>query len=60
MVNKLMQFICPKCQTPLIWAQPQATVYCKQCNRWVSAEQLKDSKLITMNGDNGQIILIDE
>lgn len=41
--QKLMiQFVCPKCGRDLAWAYENATVYCRACDRWVRAAQMKD------------------
>lgn len=32
----LLPFICHKCGKIVIWTLPGASVYCKQCNTWIS------------------------
>jgi endogenous inhibitor of DNA gyrase (YacG/DUF329 family) len=41
-VHKLMiQFICPKCGRDLAWAYEKASVYCRSCDRWIRAREMK-------------------
>jgi uncharacterized protein YbaR (Trm112 family) len=56
MPKKLLLFVCPKCQTNLAWASEVATVYCKKCDRWVKASDMKSTP-IKLNPDNDQLLL---
>ena len=40
--QKLMiQFTCPRCGRELAWAYESASVYCRACDRWIWAKEMK-------------------
>lgn len=56
--KKLMiQFCCPKCGRDLAWAYEKATVYCRGCDRWVRAAQLKNINPAKIDPDDKQLLL---
>jgi len=58
--KKLMiQFICPKCKRDLAWAYETASVYCRPCDRWVTAEQLKDINPAKIDPNQDQLLLFE-
>lgn len=58
MAKKLMiQFICPKCNRDLAWAYENASVYCRACDRWVRAGELKRINPAKIDPDQDQLIL---
>ncbi len=59
METKLMEFICPKCKKSLTWANQTAIVYCKRCDKWVRAKDIKEVNPARMDaeGDNNQLTL---
>ena len=59
METKLMEFICPKCKKSLTWANQAAIVYCKRCDKWVRAKDIKEATPARMDaeGDNHQLTL---
>jgi hypothetical protein len=56
--KKLMiQFICPKCNRELAWAYEYASVYCRVCDRWIRAGQLKRTNPAKIDPEQDQLIL---
>ena len=56
--KKLMiQFICPKCNRDLAWAYENSDVYCRVCDRWVRAVDLKRTNPAKIDPDQNQLIL---
>ena len=58
LTKKLMiQFTCPKCHRELAWAYETATVYCRSCDRWVAAAQMKEANPAKIDPDQRQLLL---
>lgn len=55
--DEFIQFSCPKCHRPLVWARANALVYCKRCDRWVSQKQIKDENCALMDPEDRQLRL---
>ncbi|MBP2656001.1 MAG: hypothetical protein H6Q73_3570 [Firmicutes bacterium] len=56
--RKLMiQFRCPKCNRDLVWAYETASVYCRMCDRWIRASQLKKINPAKLDPDQAQLLL---
>ncbi len=53
----MIQFICPKCNRELAWAYEYASVYCRVCDRWIRAGQLKRTNPAKIDPDQDQLIL---
>lgn len=53
----MIQFICPKCNRELAWAYEYASVYCRVCDRWIRAGQLKRTNPARIDPDKAQLIL---
>jgi transcription elongation factor Elf1 len=60
MTKKLMiQFTCPKCDRELAWAYEHATVYCRSCDRWVKASEIKRVNPAKIDPDKDQLTLFE-
>ncbi|MDT8899958.1 hypothetical protein [Anaeroselena agilis] len=56
--QKLMiQFICPKCGRDLAWAYENASVYCRSCDRWIFAREIKNVNPAKIDPDQDQLQL---
>jgi hypothetical protein len=53
----MIQFICPKCNKELAWAYEYASVYCRVCDRWIRAGQLKRTNPAKVDPDQDQMVL---
>jgi endogenous inhibitor of DNA gyrase (YacG/DUF329 family) len=58
--RKLMiQFTCPKCGRDLAWAYEYASVYCRACDRWIRAAELKQINPAKADPDADQLVLFE-
>jgi uncharacterized Zn finger protein (UPF0148 family) len=53
----MIQFTCPKCGRDLAWAYENASVYCRACDRWVRAGQIKQINPAKIDPDHNQLRL---
>jgi len=53
----MIQFICPKCNRDLVWAYENASVYCRTCDRWVRADQMKRINPAKIDPNKNQLFL---
>jgi tRNA(Ile2) C34 agmatinyltransferase TiaS len=56
-MDRLILFICPACGKEIAWAGEKATVYCKKCDRWIKAKEIKAANCAKMDAKTGQLIL---
>jgi len=57
MSAQLILFTCPKCNRQLVWAAESATIYCKKCDRWITAKELKEKNPAKIHPEHDQMIL---
>lgn len=38
--KRLLEFICPKCQKSIVWAEENAKVRCRFCKKWIGKEEV--------------------
>lgn len=56
--QKLMiQFTCPRCGRELAWAYENASVYCRACDRWVLARQMREINPAKADPERNQLQL---
>jgi hypothetical protein len=53
----MIQYICPKCGRELVWAYENVSVYCRACDRWVWARQMKTVNPAKIDPDHNQLQL---
>ncbi|MDR3560712.1 MAG: hypothetical protein P4N59_04625 [Negativicutes bacterium] len=53
----MMQFICPRCNRDLTWAYEYASVYCRVCDRWIKAAQMKRINPARIDPEKSQLLL---
>jgi tRNA(Ile2) C34 agmatinyltransferase TiaS len=55
-MDRLILFTCPQCGKELAWAGEASLVYCKKCDQWIKATDIK-SNPAKMDPKTGQLIL---
>ena len=55
--NILIEFSCPRCKRTLAWANKNAIVYCKVCDKWIRAKDNKQINPTMLDPDSDQLIL---
>ncbi len=56
--NRLIEFICPKCDKSIIWALPSCDVYCPTCGKLIKGSSIikKDKNPLSID-ESGQVQL---
>jgi len=56
-MKNLIEFTCPKCKKLIAWANESASVYCKDCDEWIQAKDLKNMNPAKIDPNTDQLLL---
>lgn len=54
-----VQFVCPKCNKPLVWAFTSTSIKCPDCGIWVDDNNRKREYEVYLPADSEQTVLFE-